>query len=413
MLERFILVSGIICLAPFLTNTVHNQSQKSKEHVPPRILQLLGDRSHTQNIRGLIELSEFKGDWKKAFPYLREHIKSTDLGIRESTEFALSQSGTRLLDQVKPLVESDDYNEFRVGCHMAYAIGQPSSKFLNVVASKILNDKYTERKLSFSISAMQAMSGMGPAASPKIKKVIPCLESTNVNMVKYACEAIGAMGPSGKPATKKLIWVIKNGNTSTRGNAAVALSKIGLQKDVDIVKVLKTRLLAYTTVERERFLYSVARLGPAAKEVLPTVKMLMETPRHNTQVVAAYAYWKISGDSERPLEVLIERSRKVNTGRQAIEVIGRFGPEAAPAVDALLKHVNIDPKEIVRRELAVVALGKIGPKAKKALPSLEYLAKTEPDWLLRKRAIYAIEYIKGGKKSAAGKALEARKKEEL
>ncbi len=412
MLERFLLISGIVCLTPFLNSTIHNQEKKSSEHVPPRILQMLGDRSHTQNIRGLIELSEFKGDWTKAFPFLREHLKSTDIGIRESAEFALSQSGSRLLDLVKPLVESDKYDDFRSGCHLAYAIGQPSSKFLEVVADKILNDKIKERKLSFSISAMQAMAGMGPAARPKIDKVIACLDSTNVNMVKYACEAIGAMGQAGKPATKKLIWVVKNGTTSGRGNAALALSKIGLQKDVDIVKILATRLMAFNTVERERFLYSLARLGPAAKEVLPKVKILMETRKYNTQVVAAYAYWRISGEAERPLEVLIERSRKLSTGRQAIEVIGKFGPAGAPAVDALLKHVNIDPKEIVRRELAVVALGKIGPKAKKALPSLEYLAKTEPDWLLRKRAIYAIEHIKGMKKTPAGKALEARSKKE-
>ena len=414
MLERFLLISGILILTPFLNGTVHNQQEKkTNEQVSSRILQLLGDRSHTQNIRGLIELSDFKGDWSRAFPHLKLHLASSELGVRESAEYAMSQSGTQFLEKIEPLVKSDDYKDFRSGCHMLSLIGKPSSRFLEEVSEKILNDKYRGKRNSFSISAMQAMRGMGPAASPKIDKVIACLDSTNVNMVKYACEAIGAMGPAGKPATKKLVWVIKNGTTSGRGLAADALSRIGPQEGLDIVKVLSTRLEAYNTVERERFLYAIARIGPAAKDALPTIKKLMETRKYNTQVVAAYTYWKISGDSERPLEVLIERSRKLNTGRQAIEVIGKFGPEGAPAVEALLKHVNIDPREINRRELAVIALGKIGPKAKKALPSLEYLARTEPDWLLRKRAINAINYIKGNKKSAAARTLEDMSRQQM
>jgi HEAT repeat protein len=49
-------------------------------------------------------------------------------------------------------------------------------------------------------------------------------------------------------------------------------------------------------------------------------------------------------------------------------ILGKLGPDAAPAVDALAKYVD-DPDEDVRKEV-LFALGKIGPAAKGAVPAI-------------------------------------------
>ena len=71
--------------------------------------------------------------------------------------------------------------------------------------------------------------------------------------------------------------------------------------------------------------------------------------------------------------------------------------QSSAATNILIKYVELDPEEITLRELAVIALGRIGPKAKDSLPALEELVNTELDWLLRIRAVEAIDKIKGKK----------------
>ncbi len=55
--------------------------------------------------------------------------------------------------------------------------------------------------------------------------------------------------------------------------------------------------------------------------------------------------------------------------RQAVEVIGRIGPDANDAVSALVYTLDADENEEVRKA-AVRALGQIGPNAEAAVEPL-------------------------------------------
>ncbi len=395
ILNRIIWISGIVVLTPFLNGAFHNVFQEQK--IPPRIMNLLESRSPTQNIRGFVELAYFKGDLSEAVPIIEKGLRSEEIGIRQATEYMLTRSDSRLLDDLKPLLESDDFDRYRFGCDMAFAIGQPSAKYVDLVSAKINNADFGDKKEAYNMASLLALRGMGPKAKPAIKQIVACLDSRNIHVVLYACKVIIEMGPEGKEAATKLIDIVKNGNASTRGWAGQALARIGVSKDYDVVKILAPRLEAYNTLERERVLEGVAGLGGAAKSQLKLIKELMEEEKFHTQPHAAYAYFKISGESEQPVKILTELATKLNTREQAIEMLGRIGPDASSATNILIKYVELDPEEITLRELAVIALGRIGPKAKDSLPALEELVNTELDWLLRIRAVEAIDKIKGKK----------------
>ena len=63
--------------------------------------------------------------------------------------------------------------------------------------------------------------------------------------------------------------------------------------------------------------------------------------------------------------------------KQAAEVLGRMGPDAAPAVNDLV--VLLDDPDLEVRKVAARTLGRIGPEAAAAVPALmQTLLREEP-----------------------------------
>ena len=402
VVNRGIMLAGILVLSPFLNPVVHEVFQEKNDPVPPKILRLLKSSSPTQNIRGFVELAEFDGNLSKAVPFIESGLKSNRIGIRNATEYMLKRSDTRLLDDLQPLLESEDFNRYRFGCDMAFAIGEPSAKFVGIVMKKMEIKRDPEKKAAFDMASLHALRGMGPKAEPALEKIVALLDPDpdysvplRHQMRRFALQTLIEMGPAAKPAAGRLAELVDQGTVSIRGWAGLALAKTGLNDDIDVVKTLAPRIKAYNTVERERILEGFACLGSAGKSQLPVIKRFMESPQYHTQPYAAYTYYKVSGEAERPVALLTKLAGpdELDTNQQAIELLGRIGPDAASATKLLIDYVNLDEKEITMRELAVIALGRIGPKAKAAVPHLQKLVAQEADWLLRAHAISAIEKL--------------------
>jgi HEAT repeat protein len=402
-LFRFLFAAGMMVSAhAFNSNLIANTVVQ--DPVPDRIINLCKSNDELKRIRGFVELAEFDGDLEKAVPVLIVGIRSNDPGISESARWAVRNSGDRLLRHIKPLLESKDWPTFRDGCELARSIGPPSSKFVDLISSRI-NWKGAGRfQNNFTVGAMVALAAMGEKAEPALGKVIACLDSGNMNIRNQASKVIAAMGPTGKPAAEKLIHIVKNGNTSTRGWAAQALASIGTKATPDIVEIIQPLLNGFTTIEKERALAALAMLGSDAKTALPQIKELMENNKYRVQAVAAFAYWRISGENDRPVEILLSLTESTATRHQAIETLGRMGSDAAndAAIDYMIERLA--PDDLAdEREVSVIAIGNFGPKAIKALPALEKICSEDDDWLIRAKAKIAIAKIKSGHKPVAEK----------
>ncbi|MFD3699730.1 hypothetical protein ACFWUZ_27015 [Streptomyces sp. NPDC058646] len=82
----------------------------------------------------------------------------------------------------------------------------------------------------------------------------------------------------------------------------------------------------------------LADLGPAAAAYADTVHGLMESPGAWTRVAAANAYWRITGDPEPAVPVLLAAVDPAWTGRPDLptqEAVRRLGEIGAPASEAV------------------------------------------------------------------------------
>ncbi len=85
-----------------------------------------------------------------------------------------------------------------------------------------------------------------------------------------------------------------------------------------------------------------------------------------------------------------------NVREGAATALGRLGPDAAPAVPALIEAFE-DPDDYVRWK-AAEALGEIGPAAKDALPMLDAAANAKQiDVITQAAARKAVQQIRGGR----------------
>lgn len=75
----------------------------------------------------------------------------------------------------------------------------------------------------------------------------------------------------------------------------------------------------------------------------------------------------------------------------AAYALGRLGPKAAPAVDALI--IALDDNHYQVRSSAAYALGRIGAPARKALPKLHKVAANDPIYNTRELADRAIRQL--------------------
>lgn len=91
------------------------------------------------------------------------------------------------------------------------------------------------------------------------------------------------------------------------------------------------------------------------------------------------------------------KSADTDTRVNACVELAKAGPDAAPAVPALI--VALKDSDFLVRRLAANALGVIGPKAKEAIPALKEATK-DRDASVRTEAIGAIQGI--DEKAAAG-----------
>jgi HEAT repeat protein len=84
----------------------------------------------------------------------------------------------------------------------------------------------------------------------------------------------------------------------------------------------------------------------------------------------------------------------------AAVALGQIGPEAAPAVPALVKTLA-HSDDVLRRQ-AAAALGRIGPAAREALPALRK-ARQDEARIVRESATEAIPLIEAQTPSPSGR----------
>jgi HEAT repeat protein len=167
-----------------------------------------------------------------------------------------------------------------------------------------------------------------------------------------------------------LLGILEDSQQSDRLREAAG-SAIGYLGPVIAVPVLNDALLHPAPLVRQTAAYALSRFEKESRVAVPRLEGLLKDRNEAVRVAALSALEKI-GATMACLESVIaflEEGKEVWT---AAGVLSQLGPGAAPAVPALIRELERDPRLLTA---VAEALGRIGPAARAAVPLLQrYLA---------------------------------------
>jgi HEAT repeat protein len=209
-------------------------------------------------------------------------------------------------------------------------------------------------------------------------------------------QALAECGPEGAAAIRKLA---EHDDPSVRLSALHHIAQMA-RTDRELVPVLAARLKDQDVNVRLRALSALGAVGPTAESAAEAVAALLRDPNPPIRLEAAVAVAHIGSTTgrEEALKLLLDslHSRGPQpVSPRALDAVGRFGADAAPAIPALVKLINGRVPSI--RAAAVEALGGIGKPAKEAVPALMSLLKSG-DGLTKAHAAVALWQITGESK---------------
>ena len=307
--------------------------------------------------------------------------------IQATSEAAVAELGEPTIPVLKTMLETGDFRgDAQRACACIRALGPVADSLAPAMTEYVKNGDSSAR-----ISCLFAFQSLSADKSLKVlDEVIESLDDQEFNVQCNACRVIERIGPDAYPAVERLIRLSEEGNVSTRGWAMIALGAIGPVDGHDIAGVLGAKLTAFTQVEKERALKGLANMGRDGESTKEEVEKMMTDEQRRCMPQAAVTYAAITGEPEKPLEVLRALLNNDTYRVRALEGLGAMGADSASAIEDVVKLLN--HADAATRESAVMTLGKIGPSAKSSLEPLSGLAN-DSDPLVRQAVSEALERI--------------------
>ncbi|WP_405761841.1 hypothetical protein [Streptomyces sp. NBC_00045] len=296
------------------------------------------------------------------------------LGSVEELALALAGMGdARALPALRRLGEENHLPSDRA--HARTLAGLPAAELLPTMRTVLRQEPPPYHASTFTL---ELLASWGPAAAPAVPEVVRYLETP------YAYDALrvlGRIGPAAAVAADRLAD-FATGRAGLAGRhhprrAAWAHWKV----TGDPALALDVCGAAVGSGTGSHGLPFLADLGPLAAQYADTVRGLMDSPGGWTRVAAAHAHWRITGDPEPAVPVLLAAVDPDWTGNPALptrEAVRRLGEIGAPAAAAapLLRRILASGERLghpfeSRRILAdetyvrtlTEALERIGPSA--------------------------------------------------
>lgn len=284
----------------------------------------------------------------------------------------VSWARARIHPDDKPLV-ADAVKRLRTGLHGERSTERSSAAHGLSDLAETLDDP-TRRELAAEFADL--LSDPEPSVGLSGGAALVRLGATAVDTLRgrlsdpalrgRVLEILGAIGPAARPALDDMIRALADPDPMIRGDAAVAVAALGSDAAA-AVPALENILTGDGATPATKYpaAYALGRIGPAAKPALDALRALTTSSDEVLATVAVWAAIKIDPQDAALLEKAIPALRKAARAEQ----------------------------EIVRLE-AVVALGDIGPAAASAIPILELVSEEDAARTVRAAAAEALAKIK-------------------
>ncbi|MBT2403633.1 MULTISPECIES: hypothetical protein [unclassified Streptomyces] len=279
----------------------------------------------------------------------------------------------RALPALRRLAKDDQLPSERPLAHLLAPL--PAADLLPAVLPALRREPAPYQASTFTLELLAAW---GPAAAPAVPEVVRHLDTP------YAYDALRVLGRIGPPAAAVAdqLAAFATGRAPQTGRhhpRRAAWAHWRVTGDPTLALDVCGKAVGSGTAGHG--LPFLADLGPLAAAHADTVRGLMESPGAWTRVAAAHAYWRITGDPEPAVPVLLAAVDPAWTGlaalpvREAVRHLGEIGAPAAAAAPLLPRilaaeerlsypfaGVRILADEAYTRTLTE-ALERIGPSA--------------------------------------------------
>jgi HEAT repeat protein len=238
-----------------------------------------------------------------------------------------------------------------------------TAKSIEVEISKRVKELLTGDQID-RVSASMRLGEIGPPAIPALLDLL----DRRVEGIGYlVASALGDMGAKAAAAVPHLIALLGHSDKDTRLGAAQALGEIGARPELSVPALQKAtsdpeanvRVAAKAALARFRNTDVTDDLIRALETGLQNEKYrVLELFKDTPQLAKAHILAVIAA---------VEDPDRLISGR-AVDLLGTLGPDAGPAVPALIRRLGVG--DGLRKGRVIRTLGQIGPAAKDAVPRL-------------------------------------------
>ena len=231
---------------------------------------------------------------------------------------------------------------------------RPGPRVMVPLIEKALQDAKPE----VAENALNALASLGPVAVPNLIKALKYEKARPA--VAYI---LGRMGPKAEPAAPMLAGLLNDADRKTRREAAIALAKIGPAAKRAVPALIKA-LEARGEGQDYGPAYALGSIGPAAVEAKPA---LIKAMSGKDETLALFSAWALAMIDPADAEVAKKSVPLLRIGladseagirHQAVVALGKLGPLAKPAAEALKEaQRDADPEVSAAAAKALKAIG--------------------------------------------------------
>ncbi len=361
----------------------------------PALVRSIADPEAAVRRRAVEALGRIRPDPDVTLPAFVRLMEDADPSVRLRALDALAEHGEAAVPALVDLLEKDRAAYW--ACLVLNAIGPEAKAAVPALAERVSDPRAEVRR-----EAILALAEIGEAAVPAVDAIAAALdvESDRISAT-YALGRIGQVPPE---AASRIRENAHSPDSLLRTVSTWTLAHI-YPTDERLQQEAVHRLVASLTSDepqvRATAATALAALRPDPSLLTP---ILSEALREADEETTRHALDAVAGLGPAMVPQLIGALRFESLRPRVVFLLGEMGPDAEPAVEALVELMKASDRRTQQESL--LALAKIGPAAGTAVPALtEALRRHEEP--LKYGAAYALGRIGPGAESATPALLKA------